>query len=191
MKKEEALDILRKSGAMLEGHFRLTSGLHSNRYMQCAQLFKSPEYSRILCEDLVKKFEGTKIDLVVGPAMGGMIMAYEVARQMGVPNIFAERENGVMTFRRGFKVPEGAKVLITEDVVTTGGSVREVMKLVEEAGAEVVAVGVGVDRSEGAVDFGVPMQAVLSMKVEAFKPEECPLCKEGTPVVKPGSRPVK
>ena len=132
-----------------------------------------------------------KIDMVVSPAVGGILMGYEVARQLGVPNIFAERENGEMTLRRGFSIEKGAKVVVVEDVVTTGGSVKEVVKLVQGHGAEVVAVASLVDRSNGAVDFGVKYVNLISMEVVSYDPEECPICKEGKiELVKPGSRQV-
>jgi orotate phosphoribosyltransferase len=189
MKTDEILDIFRQTGVMLEGHFQLTSGRHSNRYMQCAKLFQYPDIAEKFAKELAEKFSG--VDLIAGPAVGGIILAYEVSRQMGVPNIFAERENGAMTLRRGFAVPEGARVLVVEDVVTTGGSVKEVISLVRSLGGEVVGVGSVVDRSNGAVDFGVPFNAVLSMEVVSYQPEECPLCKQGSVAVKPGSRGLK
>lgn len=189
MNREEIFDIFRQTGVMLEGHFLLTSGRHSNRYMQCAKLFQHPDISERFAKELAAKFTG--IDLVAGPAIGGIILAYEVSRQLKVPNIFAERENGAMTLRRGFEIPQGARVLVVEDVVTTGGSVKEVIALIREFGGEVAGVGSIVDRSNGAVDFGVPFAAVLSMEVVSYPPDECPLCKEGTPAVKPGSRGLK
>lgn len=188
MEKEKILDILRETGVMLEGHFLLTSGRHSDRYMQCAKLFQYPDYSEMFCRELAGKFAGQKIDLVAGPAIGGIIIAYETARQLKVKNVFAERENGVMTFRRGFEIPEGANVLVVEDVVTTGGSVREVMALIRAAGANVAGVGCIVDRSAGKVDFNCPFEAVLSMEVKSYEASECPICATGLPLVKPGSR---
>jgi len=189
MTTEEILDIFRQTGVMLEGHFQLTSGRHSNRYMQCAKLFQYPDIAEKFAKELAAKFSG--VDLVAGPAVGGIILAYEVSRQMKVPNVFAERENGAMTLRRGFTVPKGARVLVVEDVVTTGGSVKEVIELVRKLGGEVVGVGSVVDRSNGAVDFSVPFAAVLSMEVVSYPPEECPLCKQGSAAVKPGSRGLK
>ncbi len=189
MDKEQILGIFRETGVMLEGHFLLTSGRHSDRYMQCAKLFQNAAVSEKFSKALAEKFSG--VDLVAGPAIGGIILAYEVSRQMGVPNVFAERENGAMALRRGFTIPEGARVLVVEDVVTTGGSVREVMALVESLGGKVVGVGSIVDRSNGAVDFGVPFEAVLSMEVVSYAPEDCPLCRQGIPAVKPGSRNLK
>lgn len=191
MDRAEMERIFKQTGLMLEGHFLLTSGRHSNRYMQCAKLFQYPEYSEMICKDLAGRFAGQKIDLVVGPAVGGIIMSYEMARQFKVPNIFAERENGAMTLRRGFSIPEGAKVLVVEDVVTTGGSVREVMDIVAEAKAEVVGVCVVVDRSGGKIDFGVPFEAAYETEIQSYEPSQCPLCEQGLELVKPGSRKLK
>lgn len=189
LNENEVLKIFRDTQVMLEGHFLLTSGRHSNKYMQCARLFEYPEYSEMLSHQVAEMFADTDIDLVVGPAIGGIIMAYEVARQLKVKNVFAERQEGVMTLRRGFVIPKGAKVLVTEDVVTTGGSVREVMALVEKSGATVVGVGSMVDRSNGTVDFGVPFKPVYRTEVISYDESDCPLCKEGKlPAIKPGSR---
>lgn len=186
MTREEILSIFRETGVMLEGHFQLTSGRHSDKYMQCARLFQYPDIAERFAKELADKFTG--IDLVAGPALGGIIIAYEVSRQLGVKNVFAERENGAMTLRRGFEIPRGARVLVVEDVVTTGGSVIEVIELVRALGGEVAGVGSIVDRSDGKVNFGVPFAAVLSMEVESWEADKCPLCREGWPVVKPGSR---
>ena len=191
MDRAEMERIFKQTGLMLEGHSLLTSGRHSNRYMQCAKLFQYPEYSEMICKDLADRFAGQKIDMVVGPAVGGIIMSYEMARQFKVPNIFAERENGAMTLRRGFSIPEGAKVLVVEDVVTTGGSVREVMDIVAEAKAEVVGVCVVVDRSGGKIDFGVPFEAAYETEIQSYEPSQCPLCEQGLELVKPGSRKLK
>lgn len=191
MDRAEMERIFKETGLMLEGHFLLTSGRHSNRYMQCAKLFQYPVYSEMICKDLAKRFEGQQIDLVVGPAVGGIIMSYEMARQINVPNIFAERENGNMTLRRGFTIPKGAKVLVVEDVVTTGGSVREVMDIVANSEAEVVGVCVVVDRSGGKIDFGVPFFAAYEMEIQSYETSQCPLCEQGLELVKPGSRKLK
>jgi len=186
MTQEEIIRIFKETGVMLEGHFLLTSGRHSDKYMQCAKLFQNADVSEKFAKELAGKFSG--VDIVVGPAVGGIILAYEVSRQMGVPNIFAERQNGEMTLRRGFAVEKGAKALVVEDVVTTGGSVKEVVSLLQSHGAEVVGVGSIVDRSNGRVDFGVPFEAVLSMEVVSYDADDCPLCLKGIPAVKPGSR---
>lgn len=190
--QEEMLKIFEKTGGILKGHFILTSGRHSDTYMQCAKLFVDPKASELLCKSLAEKLGGEKIDLVISPAVGGILMGYEMARQLGVNNIFAERENGVMTLRRGFALPENANVLVVEDVVTTGGSVKEVIELVKERGCNVTAVASIVDRSNGKVDFGVKFVNLISMDVVSYEPSECPMCKEGkTPAVKPGSRGLK
>lgn len=192
MEQNEIYEIFKKSGALLEGHFLLTSGRHSNRYMQCAQVLKYPEYTEKLCKVIADDYRGSGVELVVGPAMGGILVAYEVAKQLGVPNIFAERENGKMTLRRNFSIEKGQKVLVVEDVVTTGGSVKEVIDIVKAAGGEVVGAGVLVDRSNGQVDLGVKLVPVLSMEVVSYAADECPMCKagEGEPY-KPGSRNMK
>ncbi len=188
--KEQAIEIFTKSKALLNGHFRLTSGRHSGQYMQCAQVLQYPEYASQLCSDLAERFAGIKVDTVIGPALGGILVAYEVGRAMGVRTIFTEREQGVMSLRRGFVIEPGERVLVVEDVVTTGGSVKEVIDVVRRTGAEVVGVGVLVDRSNGKVDFGVKTEAVLPMEIQSYDPEACPLCREGLPLVKPGSRQV-
>lgn len=187
MDTKKAIGILQEAGVMQTGHFRLTSGKHSDKYMQCARLFELPAYSEAVCNDLALRFKG-RVDVVVGPALGGIIMAYETARALGVRNVFAERQDGKMTLRRGFFVKEGERALIVEDVVTTGGSVLEVKALLEEMGVEVAGVGAVVDRSGGKADFGCRFEAVVSVELQTFEPEDCPLCKQGLPVNKPGSR---
>lgn len=186
--KEEIVEIFKKTNVLQEGHFKLTSGRHSGQYLQCAQVLQYPQYTTQLCSDIAEYFKNESIDVVVGPAMGGIVIAFEVARQMGVKSIFTERVDGKMTLRRGFAVKPGEKVLVVEDVVTTGGSVQEVIDLVRENEAEVIGVGLMVDRSNGKVQFGVPQCALLSMEVQSYEPEECPFCKQGLPIVKPGSR---
>ncbi|MDR2176147.1 MAG: orotate phosphoribosyltransferase [Synergistaceae bacterium] len=195
MTENQALDLLRRTGVMKEGHFRLTSGRHSNRYMQCAQLFQYPEESAAACAEIADFFRDKNIDLVAGPAVGGVIMAYEIARHLcahgaSVLNVFAEREDGIMTLRRGFdaSVKAGSRALVIEDVVTTGGSAKEVIGLLKAKGAEIVGVGSIVDRSGGTVSFGAPFHALLAMEMESWEADACPLCREGIPVVKPGSR---
>lgn len=190
LSQEQAIELFKKSGALLEGHFRLTSGRHSNRYVQCAQVLQYPEYTSELCAEIASRFRESGPELVIGPAMGGILVAYETARHLGVKNLFTERENGAMALRRGFSIEPGTRVLVVEDVVTTGGSVKEVIDLMRSMGAQLVGVGVLVDRSAGKVDFGVPMEAVISMEVPSWPEETCPLCKEGIPAVKPGSRSV-
>lgn len=189
--KERVLEILKEAGVLLEGHFLLTSGRHSNKYLQCAKIFRHTRYSEELCAALAENFANDGVDVVIGPAMGAVQMAYEVSRSLGCENFFAEREDGKMTLRRGFEVTPGMKVLLVEDVITTGGSVREVLELVKAAGGEVVGVGSIVDRTGGKIDFGVPFRPVISVDVESWEADECPLCKAGAPApYKPGSRKV-
>lgn len=188
MTKEQVLEVFEKTGGVLKGHFKLTSGRHSDTYMQCAKLFVDTKSSELLCRELANKLEGVPCDMVVSPAIGGILMGYEMARQLNVPNIFAERENGNMTFRRGFSIPKDINVIVVEDVVTTGGSVKEVVKLVQDMGANVSAVASIVDRSNGKVDFGVKFVNLVSMDVVSYEESECPLCKQGLPIYKPGSR---
>lgn len=189
LNNEEILEIFRTSGALQEGHFRLTSGRHSDQYIQCAQVLQYPEHTEALCRHLAGFFREDRVDLVIGPAMGGITLSYEMARQLGTPSLFTEREEGQMALRRSFSVPRGARVLVVEDVITTGGSIREVIGLVEAAGAETVGSAVLVDRSAGAVSLGVPRQvSALSVRVESFDPADCPLCRQGLPITKPGSR---
>lgn len=189
MDRNRVEEILRDSGVLLTGHFILTSGKHSGQYMQCAQILKYPAYAEELAKGLAEEFSGENADIVIGPATGGIIIAYELARQLKCNNLFAERENGEMTLRRGFSIPKGARVIVAEDVITTGGSVKEVMALVEAAEATVVGVAVLVDRSMGKADFGVKTRAAYTAEIEAYEPDNCPICKEGkSTAVKPGSR---
>lgn len=190
MTREEIIEIFKKCGAMLEGHFLLTSGRHSDSYLQCALVLQYPDQAEKLAKELVNSLPKQSIDLVVGPAIGGITIAYEVARQLGTPAIFAERENDSMTLRRGFQIPAGAKVLVVEDVITTGGSVMEVAALVEELGGEVVGIASIVNSSNGKVELGYPYYSILPLEVISYLAEECPLCQKGIPVVKPGSRKV-
>ncbi|WP_411678181.1 orotate phosphoribosyltransferase [Caproicibacter sp.] len=190
MTQERALELFNEAGVLLEGHFKLTSGRHSNRYLQCAKIFQNTKYSEELCAALAEKYKSEGVEIVIGPAMGAVQMAYEVSRALGCENFFTERgEDGKMTLRRGFAVTPGQRILVVEDVVTTGGSVREVIELIRKSGGVVAGVGSIVDRTGGKIDFGVPYQAVVSLEVESWEPQDCPLCKAGAPApVKPGSR---
>lgn len=189
MDSKEALDVFRKSGALLEGHFILTSGAHSSNYFQCAKVLQHPNWAQILCAEIAMHFKDYKIHAVAAPAVGGIIVAHEVARTLNARCVFSERESGVMSFRRGFEIKRDENVLVVEDVVTTGGSLKEVIQLCRNANANVVGVGFLVDRSNGKVEFGVPKYSLVSVDVVKYDPQECPLCKEGTlPAVKPGSR---
>jgi orotate phosphoribosyltransferase len=190
IKTEEVMEKFEQAGAIQKGHFKLTSGVHSDTYIQCAQVMQYPGFMHNLCSELGKKFRGDDIDVIVGPAIGGIIMAHVMARVLGpwVRAIFTERENGKMTLRRSFEIKEGEKVLVVEDVTTTGSSVREVIDIVNLRKGKVVGVGVLIDRSGGKVDFRVKTEKLLTIDIKTYLPEECPLCKKGIPVVKPGSR---
>ncbi|MBO8136563.1 MAG: orotate phosphoribosyltransferase [Desulfotomaculum sp.] len=191
MTEKQIHQILQESGAMLKGHFKLTSGKHSNQYFQCAQVLQYPHYCEQLCRELAQRLSAFAAETVIGPAVGGILVSYELARALGVRSLFTERENGKMTLRRGFRIKRGEKVIIAEDVITTGGSVREVIDVVKEHGGEVLAVGVLVDRSGGKADLGVPVEALITTSVVTYEPEACPLCQQGVPLVKPGSRNLK
>lgn len=187
--QERAEEIFREISVLEEGHFLYTSGRHGSTYMQCARVLEYPNYTVELSTYLADAFKDDKIDIVIGPAMGGIIFSYEIARQLGVRNLFTEREDGKMTLRRGYQIPKGARVLVAEDVITTGGSVREVIDIVKEQGGELAGVAILVDRTKGKIDFGCKMQAVYSSEIVSYDPEDCPLCKENKiPLVKPGSR---
>jgi orotate phosphoribosyltransferase len=180
------LDIFRSTGAYLSGHFRLTSGLHSPEYLQCARVLQYPEHAERLGRELAAKLQ--KAPLVVSPAMGGLIIGHEVARAMGARFLFTERVDGNMTLRRGFAVEPGETAVIVEDVITTGGSTREVAELLHAAGVRVAGAGSIIDRSGGQADVGVPRVALATLEVTTYDPAKCPLCQQGVPVVKPGSR---
>ena len=190
MEQSEALDLYRRTGAYLEGHFRLSSGLHSPGYMQSALVLQHPADAAALGSGIAARVKGFGATVVLSPALGGLIIGHEVARALGVRAIFAERAGGVtLTLRRGFTLSSADRVLVVEDVFTTGKSTRETMELAREAGADVVGAAAIVDRSGGAIDFGVPSFALVSLSVPAYDAESCPLCAQGVPVVKPGSRP--
>ena len=188
---QHLLTIFEQTGALLEGHFQLTSGLHSSRYLQCALVLQYPEHAEFVGRALAAKFSDDRVDAVVAPAIGGIIVAHETARAIGVRALFTERESGVMTLRRGFRLTRGERVLVVEDVVTTGGSTRETIEAVIDADGVVIGAGSMVDRSGGAVDVGVRWQSLLRLEVAAYDPSECPLCKNGVPPIKPGSRGLK
>ncbi len=188
MIQEQILAIFEKSGALLNGHFKLTSGLHSASYFQCAKVLQFPQYTESLSKLIVEYFIDQKIDTVISPAIGGIVVGQEVGRQLNVKTIFSERQEGVMKLRRGFSLNKDEKVLVCEDVVTTGGSVFEVINLVKSYKAIPVGVGFIVDRSNGKVNFGFPQISCMQMDVQAFQPDECQLCKSGVQIEKPGSR---
>ena len=189
MSNVNVVEILKECDALLEGHFLLSSGKHSNRYVQCAKLLQYPDKAAKVLSVAVDKIKDLGIDLVVGPAMGGVVVSYELGRQLGVPAIFTEREDGAMTLRRGFEVKAGQKVIIAEDVVTTGKSALETIKVIEEAGGEVVGIASLVDRKSSSIDY--PIYSAVEFFIESFDKEDCPLCKEGKEIVKPGSRKIK
>ena len=190
MQPEEVLEIFRKAGALLEGHFLLTSGLHSGRYLQCALVLQHPDYAARLGEALAVRLReiGGAADLVLSPALGGILVGHEVARALGVRGIFAEREQGQMKLRRGFAVEPGERCFVVEDVVTTGGSTRETVELARAAGGVVRAAGCLIDRSGGRSDVGVERAALAVLDVPTFEAARCPMCAAGGRPVKPGSR---
>lgn len=187
---ESVLDLFRQTGAYLTGHFRLTSGLHSPEYLQCAKVLQYPDHAELMGRALAAAMKGTP-NVVVSPAMGGLIIGHEVARALGVRHIFTERDaDRKMVLRRGFAITPGEKAVVIEDVITTGGSSVEVIELLRQMGADVIAAGSVIDRSGGKADLGVPRAALATLTVRAYDPAHCPLCAQGVPVVKPGSRPV-
>ena len=189
LSRDEIEKMIKKSGALLEGHFELTSGLHSDKYLQCALILQDPERCEALCRELADKFKATLVDVVIGPAMGGIIISYETARHLGCRSIFAERKDERMKLRRGFSIDRGEKVLVVEDVVTTGGSVKEVIFLAREKEAVVVGIGAIVDRSPEEVDFGdLQFKPLIRLDIKTFERDRCPLCKKDIELTKPGSR---
>jgi orotate phosphoribosyltransferase len=187
MNEKEVLGLFEKHNALLKGHFKLSSGLHSEKYLQCALVLQYPDAAEKMAKALAAKLSA-KPDLVIGPALGGVTLAYEVARALGVRGIFTERQEGKMTLRRGFAIKPGEKVLVCEDVVTTGGSTKEVMDVVKELGGVVIGVGSIIDRSDASPDFGVPFYSLAKVEVKTYKEDSCPMCKSGSLAVKPGSR---
>lgn len=190
---DAVMALLRESGALLEGHFRLSSGLHSPYYLQCARLLMDPQRAATVCAALEERIEsalpGLRPDCVVAPALGGVVLSYELARQLGVVSLFVERVDGAFTLRRGFDLEAGARVLVAEDVVTTGLSTRECIAVVRERGAEVVAAACLIDRSGGKVDLGVPLIALATLELPVFSPDRLPPELAARPAIKPGTRP--
>jgi orotate phosphoribosyltransferase len=187
------MPLFEETGAYLRGHFRLTSGLHSSEYLQCAKVLAYPAYAEQLGKQLAQKLREAvkaRVDVVLAPAMGGLIVGHEVARAFDVPFLFTERDaaTGHMTLRRGFEIRPAQAAVVIEDVVTTGGSTREVIELARAAGANVLAGGSIIDRSGGRADIGVPRVALETLEATTYDPKDCPLCRRGVPVVKPGSR---
>ncbi|HUW22608.1 MAG TPA: orotate phosphoribosyltransferase [bacterium] len=195
MTEREVLEIFQKSGALLSGHFRLSSGLHSGKYLQCALVLQYPDLAEKLCNQLASRLElrGSKIDAVISPAIGGIIVGQEVAKVLGCRAIFYEREEGKMKLRRGFEIRKEERVVVVEDVITTGGSVKEIVEIVQGMGGKVEGIGVIVDRSKPSlsdelVTLNLPLNSLLRIDIETYSPEECPICKKGIPLQKPGSR---
>lgn len=189
IEKERLQSIFKEIGVMREGHFQFTSGRHSSNYMQCATILQYPEFTEEIIRGLVKEFKDDNVDIVVGPAIGGIAISYEFAKQLGVRSFFTEREQNKMVLRRGFCIPRGARCLVVEDVITTGDSVREVIDIINSQGGIVVGVAVIVDRSGGEITFGTKLKTAYSKKLISYPADYCPLCKEGKiPLEKPGSR---
>lgn len=187
---DAVLDIFRRVGALLEGHFRLTSGLHSSGYLQCALVLQYPREAEMCGAALAERVRGLGVQAVLSPALGGIVIGQEVARALGVRALFAERQDGALTLRRGFTLSPGERVLVVEDVVTTGGSTKETIDVARAAGAQVVGAGAIIDRSAGQQRMDVPFHALATVSLPTYQPDECPLCLAGIPVVKPGSRAV-
>jgi orotate phosphoribosyltransferase len=196
MTRDELLDLYRRSGALLEGHFRLTSGLHSPGYLQCALVLQHPQHAEALGRAIADRTRDWRATVVLSPALGGVVIGHEVARALGVRAIFAERQDGALMLRRGFVIGETDRVLVVEDVVTTGGSTRETMQVARAAGGRVVGAASIVNRggpstsSGPALGVDAPYVALLEIELPTYEPDKCPLCAQGLPVVKPGSRPV-
>ncbi len=188
MNAEQVIDQFRATGALLEGHFQLSSGLHSTIYLQCALVLQFPERAEAFGRAIAEQFQGHGIQLVASPAIGGIVIGHEVARALGARFVWTERDAGQMTLRRGFTIAPGEKTLIVEDVITTGGSTRETIDAVRKAGADVVGAASIIDRSGGSADVGVPLASLASLRVLSVESSACDACKLGEPVVKPGSR---
>lgn len=188
MQEKEILDIFGKTGALLKGHFVLSSGLHSGEYLQCARVLEYPAYAEKLCNNLAGYFKKDRPTCVVAPALGGVIVSYETARALGVRSLFTERKDGKMILRRGFDMAPEDNVVVVEDVITTGLSTREVMEVVKSKGANVTGIGCIVDRSRKKIDFGVKFVNMIKLDLPVFPAEECPLCKKDLEITRPGSR---
>ena len=190
MTRDELLDLFRRSGALLEGHFRLTSGLHSSGYLQCALVLQHPAHAEALGRAIADRTQRLRPTAVLSPALGGVVIGHEVGRALGVRALFAERQDGELTLRRGFVIAENDRVVVVEDVLTTGGSTRETMQVARASGGQVVGAASIVNRSGGRAEFDVPFASLLDVDLPTYEPDTCPLCAKGLPVIKPGSRPV-
>ena len=188
MNAEQILEQFRQTDALLEGHFILSSGLHSPEYLQCALALQYPPDAAKFSKAIAEQFTDENIETIASPAIGGLIIGYEVAKALNVRFVWTERENGVMTLRRGFSVKERERILVVEDVITTGGSTRECIEALEARGAKVVGAASIIDRSNGTVDVGVPRVSLVSLEVPSYQPEDCPMCRSGVEAIKPGSR---
>ena len=187
MANNDIIEIFKKVGAIKEGHVLLASGLHSPVYWEKFRILQYPDYTGKLCSLIVQNFKDQRVDVVAGPTTGGIILAFETARQLGVRGIFAEKEGDRRAFRRDFGITPGERVLIVDDILTTGGSIRETMGAVDNLGGTIIGIGVLVDRSQKKVDFGVPLFSCLHSPTTVYQPQECPLCSAHVPLVKPGS----
>jgi orotate phosphoribosyltransferase len=185
---ETTLDLFRRVGALLDGHFRLSSGLHSTGYLQCALVLAHPREAEACGAAIADRVRALQPSVVLSPALGGIVIGHEVARALGVRAIFAERQDGTLLLRRGFSLHAGERVLVVEDVVTTGGSTRETMAVARAAGATVIGAAAIIDRSGGNQNLDVPFHALATIDLPVYQPDACPLCARGEPVVKPGSR---
>jgi orotate phosphoribosyltransferase len=188
MTQETVLALFRESGALLEGHFKLSSGLHSGGYLQCALVLQHPHHAEALGRALGELLRPLAATVVLSPALGGLIIGHEVGRALGVRAIFAERQEKTLTLRRGFTLAPSDRVVVIEDVVTTGGSTNETMVVAEQAGAKVVGAGSVIDRSGGNATLGVPFHSLVTLSLPTYQPDDCPMCRDGRPVTKPGSR---
>ena len=186
--KEEIVEILKDTGALLKGHFLLSSGKHSSEYVQCAKVLRFPDKAERILKPVRDQLENLEIDLLVGPAMGGILVSYELGRQLNKESVFTERKDGVMELRRGFEIRKGQKVLITEDVVTTGKSTLETKKVLEDLGAKVIGVACIIDRRDDKANLDIPVYSAVSLNIEVYEPDSCPICHTGHELTKPGSR---
>jgi orotate phosphoribosyltransferase len=188
MTGKEILNIFKECGAIQEGHFLLSSGLHSEKYLQAALVLQFPQVAQTLSEELVRKLGKEKIDVVISPAIGGIVLSYQVAKILRARSIFAERENDKMKLRRGFNIKPGEKILITEDILTTGASVKELIDLINNYKGQLKAVAILIDRSKNEVFKGLKLASLLKLDIKTYRQQECPLCRKGLPLIKPGSR---
>ncbi len=186
--RERILELFKETCVLQEGHFKLSSGRHAEKYLQCARILQYPDYAEELAESIAEIWSSEKIDLVVGPALGGVVLSFAVGQALGTRSIFTERKAGEMSLRRGFGIANGNRVLIVEDVVTTGGSVQEVVELLENEGAEIVGISSLVDRSDGKAGFAYPFKSLLEFDIKSYPEEKCPLCQKDIPFTRPGSK---